>query len=473
MKGPHGLRARAAAAAIALVLCAGVAKGSATPTRATPEFQVAPAQVVVPGFAGYGMQFNQHEYANISLRAGVSAQNIADLERKVVALQPGFVRIFIDPTEFLDPDRMASFVRTVELAQRAGAVIDVTLSGGWEGYRQLSMLLFASVLADLVHNRGITGLKWATVENEPNMTNLWLSTYRKLYVSLDHALRLNGVRDRIGLMGGDLVDGTSLRGQTLNQWFRFMGRRMPMLDAYSVHLFWSYRHPGKLLGRLSRVRTIVQALPPNQRRPLFVSEYAARGFRLRGGTSYPEPGVSQDGTPLEQTNVNAFQHALFNLLAARLGYAGLSKWDGYFGKYDSGKQDYSTIGPPQQGWPLRPVYHLIRLFTSTVGRGWNVVRVDGAPPQKVVAAYAGPDGALTVIGLDTAGAVLAAPSTAPISYALGGLPPNTALRLEYWNADDSGQTKDGGTTQSDGQGEVVVTAPVQSVFALTTLGASR
>src|SRR5204862_49762 len=80
-----------------------------------------PTHVLVHGFAGYGIQFNQHEYADISVQAGVTNANVTEMEQKVIALQPQFVRLFFDPSEFLLPDRMASFVRTAELAQRAGA----------------------------------------------------------------------------------------------------------------------------------------------------------------------------------------------------------------------------------------------------------------------------------------------------------------------------------------------------------------
>src|SRR5436309_2356335 len=36
------------------------------------------------------------------------------------------------------------------------------------------------------------------------------------------------------------------------------------------------------------------------------------------------------------TNANAFQHAWFDVLAAKLGYAGTIKWDAYFSRYNRG-----------------------------------------------------------------------------------------------------------------------------------------
>jgi hypothetical protein len=435
------------------------------------DFVLAPTQVLVHGFAGYGIQFNQHEYADISVQAGVTNANVTEMEQKVIALQPQFVRLFFDPSEFLLPDRMASFVRTAELAQRAGATIDVTWEGGGESQPFTTMERFADVLAGLVRNDGVTAVRWATVENEPNTTRLSTWTYMELYRELDRALRDRGLRTQIRLLAGDLVGTRSPTGQTQKDWFRFMATHMTnWVDAYSIHVYWDYWNPAKLVRRLTEVRQIVNALPPGGRRPLYVAEYGIRGLRSKDGTTYPEPGIYADGTPLEETTINAFQHAWFDLLAPRLGYYGLSKWDGFFGKYDTGTQDFSLIGPPQEGWPLRPVYYLTRLFTQTVKPGWNVVGLTGAPAQKLVTAYASPSGDLTLIGLDTAGASLDTVSSTVVPYTLDGLPPNTTFRLSYWNLDGTGGNASAGSVRSDALGQLNVTAPLQSVFALTTLG---
>jgi hypothetical protein len=199
-----------------------------------------------------------------------------------------------------------------------------------------------------------------------------------------------------------------------------------------------------------------------------VSEFSVRGIRALNGTAYPEPGVYADGTPLPDTTINAFQHAWFDVLAARLGYAGTLKWDGYTAKYDRGTQDYSLIGQPAQGWPLRPVYNLTRLFTLTTRRGWKVVGVAGSAGTKLVAGYTGPKGQVTVIGLDTSGASLATPSQTVVSYSVGGLPPGATFRLYVWNPDGSGAIAAPVTVRSDAAGLLQVTAPLQSVFAVTT-----
>jgi hypothetical protein len=218
------------------------------------------------------------------------------------------------------------------------------------------------------------------------------------------------------------------------------------------------------------VRQIVDGLPAAGRKPLYVTEFSVRGLRNLNGVAYPEPGVYADATPFAQTTINAFQHAWFAVLAARLGYAGASKWDAYFGKYDRGTLAYSMIGPPQEGWPLRPVYNLMSLFTSTTKSGWKVVGVAGAAGTKLVAGYTGPRRQVTVIGFDTAGASLAAPSPTAVSYSIGGLPPDTELRLVYWNQDGSGLISPPSVVQTDAAGMLQITAPPQSVFAASSSG---
>ena len=324
------------------------------------EFAVAPTEVLVDGFAGYGAQFNQHVYAGASRDAGVSDDNVGDMEAKIVALAPQFVRLFFTRSALTDPDRMASFVRTAQLAQRAGATINVTLQA-LGPTPEADVPAFGHALADLVLNRGVTNLRWATIQNEVNATRVTTDAYDAAYRLLDATLRQDGVRDRVRLMGGDLVAQVSPLGQTQADWFGFMASRMTdVLDAYSVHVYWNYWDADKIQRRLKEVRAIVDGLPAEARKPLYVTEYGVRGKRSPGDGG---PGGWDDGTPLESTNVSAFQQAWFALLAAQLGYSAAVKWDAYFGRYDAIPQAYTMIGPPTEGWPLRPSYAVTRLLT--------------------------------------------------------------------------------------------------------------
>ena len=481
---PPGRRIRVALAvtistagqyAVAVRVADATGRETATQNNATQltveagDFALDPAQVLVPSLAGYGAQLNQNVYAPISRQAGVTDQNLPDMEAKTIALQPQLVRIFFNGNAFADADLMQSFLRTVQLAQRAGATINVTWAGGGESDPEGTMARFSNVLVDLVKNRGITRLRWVTVENEPNSTRITMDQYEALYRALERDLAAAGLRQQIRFMGGDLVEARSPLGQTQSQWFAFLATRMAdLLDAWSIHVYWDYWDTAKLVRRLTTVRQIVDALPADQRKPLYVTEFSVRGLRGLNGVSYPEPGVYADGTWLPDTTINAFQHAWFDVLAARLGYAGTVKWDGYFGKYNRSTQDYSLIGPPTQGWPLRPVYNVTRLFTLTTKPGWKVVGVAGSSGTKLVAGYTGPRGRTTVVGLDTSGASLAAPSTTVVSYAVGGLPRDTSFQLYVWNQDGSGVVSAPTVVRSDAAGMLQVSAPQQSVFAVTT-----
>jgi hypothetical protein len=436
-------------------------------TRVTAaELALAPSQVLLDGFAGYGAQFNQHVYAGASRDAGVSDDNVGDMEAKVVALAPQFVRLFFSRTALADPDRMASFVRTAELAQRAGATINVTLQT-LGPTPETDVPAFGHALADLVLNHGVTNLRWATIQNEVNTTRVTTDAYDAAYRLLDATLTQDGVRDRVRLMGGDLVAQVSPLGQTQADWFGFMASRMAdLLDAYSIHVYWNYWDADKIQRRLREVRAIVDALPEAARKPLYVTEYGVRGKRTPNDGG---PGTWDDGTPLESTNVSAFQQAWFALLAAQLGYSAAVKWDAYFGRYDAIPQAYTMIGPPAEGWPLRPSYGVTRLLTAATRPGWRVVGVDGVRAPRVLTAYAGPAGELSVIGLDTRGASLNGIAPSFSTYLVAGFPPNASLRLLLWNADGTGALRPPIALRASAGGVARVGVPLQAVFALTTL----
>jgi hypothetical protein len=440
----------------------------AKPRRVTVdvvEFRARTSAVVVPSFAGYGGQFNHHVYAAISRAAGVTDQNVVEMEQKMRALHPEFSRIFFTSAAFTDPDKMQSFIRTVQFAQSTGTDINITWQGG-----TLLPQKFADVLLDLVRNRGITHLKWVTIQNEPNRTRITMETYEKQYRDLDPLIQ--SIRGQVRYMGGDLVRGPDGAAPNQDMWFQYLATHMSdLLDAYSIHVFWDYWDTQKIVDRLTEVRQIVDALPQGGRKPIYVAEYGVRGLRTFNGAPTVDPGVWQDGTPISQTNISAFQHAWFDLLAADLGYMGTSKWDSYFAKYDNGTQAYYLIGDPQSGWPLYPMYNLLQLFTTTVKRGWQVVAVDSVPDtSRILAAYQGKSKQLTVIGLDTAGAQLNGVSDVPpVTYSIGGLPPAKQLRLVLWNAAGDGARGAPQIVPSDANGAVTITVPQQAVFVLTSI----
>ena len=424
-----------------------------------------PDQAIVGNFAGFGGQLNQHVYAKIS----GPPPDLPGMEAKVLALEPQFVRVFFNTTEWSFPDRMDSFVRTVELAQRTGAQIDITWQGSTYPFAAANMGRFADVLADLLTNRGVDSL-WVTLFNEPNSTQITLQQYERVYRLLDGELRNRGVRERIHFMGGDLLGTLSPSGQTQNDWFAYLATHMSdLLDAWSVHVYWSFWEPEKIERRLAtEVRAIYAGIPAGLRRPVYVTEFGVRGLPTLDGF---QPGMWLDGTPMTQTTEAAFEQAWFMLRAAELGFSGLSLWDLAAGKYDNGTQDYSTIGPGTAGWPLRPAYNLLRLLTLAFEpRGGTIVAVTAAAdadPAKLVAAYVSPGSNMTIVGMDTDGAQFVDPTNAPMSYSIGGLPVNTLFRLRIWNDDGSGATTDIGFVDSGPSGVVQLSVPLDAVFALT------
>ena len=428
------------------------------------EFRARTSAVIVPSFAGYGGQFNHHVYAALSRSVGVTDQNIADMENKMRALHPQFSRIFFTPQAFTDPDKMQSFIRTVQFAQSTGTDINITWQGG-----TLQPQKFADVLLDLVRNKGITHLKWLTLQNEPNRTRMTMDAYEKQYRDLDPLIQT--IRGQLKYMGGDLVRGPDVGPPNQDAWFQFLATRMAdILDAYSIHVFWDYWDTQKLQDRLTEVRAIVNALPESGRKPVYVAEYGVRGQRTFNGAPQVDPGVWDDGTPITQTNVSAFQQAWFDLLAADQGFIGTSKWDSYYGKYDNGTQAYYFIGAPQLGWPLYPLYNFLQLMTLTVKHGWQVVAVDSVPAtSRLLAAFVGKQNQLTVAGLDTAGAQLNAGTTTNSSYTIAGFPPSKSVNLLVWNANADGLVVPRQVVKSDANGVVTVAIPQHAAFVLTTI----
>jgi hypothetical protein len=453
---------------LALVLALGaLPAAAAADDRPSAELVVKPGSVLVGSFAGYGGQLNQHVYARIS----GPPPGLAAMESKVVALRPQLVRIFFNTSEWTSEDRMESFVRTVRLAERADAEINITWQGSTFEFAMRNMPRFADELAALVQRHGVERL-WVTMFNEPNTTSRTLAEYEQVYRALHRLLVERGARERIRFMGGDLT--RSEQGPSQAEWLRYMASRMgDLLDAWSVHVYWDFWDTEKIDQRLlTEVRTIVSTIPPEQHRPVYVTEFGVRGLQTFEGEPSFDPGFWPDGTGMSASEMSAFQHAWFNLRAAQLGYSGTVKWDIFPAKYDAGTQDFSALGPGAEGWPARPVYNLLQLLTRTTEpRGGHVAEVTprtGTDRRKLVTAYVSPANDLTILGLHEAGGFISSTSHEPVAYALGGLPANTHFRLLVWNGAGDGSNIDIGFLATDANGELEISVPRDAVFALTT-----
>jgi hypothetical protein len=442
-------------------------------------FSLASDAVTTASFAGFGAQYNQNVFAARSRQVGVTAENVAGMEERVSRLAPHMIRVFFSADALNDADLMQSFHRTMQLAQRTGDVINVTLQALGPKILQRHpdlMTRFAELVASLhTQPQPITKLKWLTLRNEPNgKAPIKKELYAECYRDFDAELRRLGVRGRLGLMGGDLLQARQ------EDWFTFLATQNELkrvLDAYSIHVYWNYAQPQKITKRLQDVRRIRDGLPaPGRTMPLYVMECGVRGI-AKGTDATEDPGFWRDKkTRIADTNVNAFQRCWFELEAAARGYSGIVAWDAYHALYDKDKKNmrhYGLLGGPSEDaepWPRRPAFRAQRLLMRAVPPGSKVLSVSGGAPAQRVGAFASADDPrqLTIAGLDTTGAQLNAGQSRKASYTITGLPPDVRFQLCYWNRDGDSRNTFDEEARSNNDGIVTIEAPLHSMFVLST-----
>ena len=412
-----------------------------------------------PPLVGFGVESNPYLYCTPNW-SDVEPR-VADFEAKVIALRPQHVRIFYRQEWFEggedniskgDPRIVESFVRQCRLAQRAGATINVTPWRGPWPQPERQMADFAATLDQLIRGpEKLTAIKYITVQNEPNTTKMTTETYNRLYRALDADLKKRGLRDDLKIISGDLV-------QTDQQdWFANLGRNLSNLsDGYSIHVYWDYWDTEKLVRRISEVPKIVAALPPAEQRPLYVTEFGIRGHREKPSM---EPGNHEDGTPIANKPLQAMQLAWFQMEAMNRGYVATVIWTLEDAWYDR-LMPYGVIGAAKDGFPLKPGYHVLRLFTHTIQPGWRAMKVDGAADGRIVAAARGPNGEFTVIALNQI--------EGPQRVVLKGLPRDRELHSMGWNDNDLGRLWFAGSMKLP-NGQIVVTLLPQGMAVFTTV----
>jgi hypothetical protein len=475
-----------------------------------------PRNVLFPSLLGYGAQFNMHMYAPVTpWPAGLG---YGDVEDKVKRLEPQLVRIFYNDNWDANADgrfpnwpvNYDSFVKSVQLAQEAGATIDISFQnlGNIVSGRvtpAAAMAEFADVLEELVRTYGLTNVRWAEVGNEPNSGAVTLQQYDTLYRELHAQLVARGLRQQIQLMGGGLIENhpTGNPERHHYNWMKWIAENMgDVVDGYAEHVYWWYDRPGRLEYRLRDTYNLMRnELPELQRKPDYMMEFGIRGYNSCAGKPtlpaqmhlYYRP----DGcTDIWRLNIAGFQQLWFNIASAQLGVAGTAKWDAFWGRYDNSSvnnQLYWMIGPPTEGSPLTPTYHAMSLLFHVTEPGWQIIGLDpwesndwtvpeygvsgGAGSnderEKELVGYAGPNGELTVVGLDTNGQELNTVSADPPSqYSIGGLPAHTDFNLAVWNATGDGTNSVAGTVTTNAAGVARFEVPVHAAFALTTVPVS-
>ena len=469
-----------------------------------------PFRVLFPSLLGYGAQFNNHLYAPITAPR-IPPGEYPDVEQKVKQLEPQLVRIFYndnweenaDGTHPEWQDNYASFVHVVQLAQDAGATIDISyqsLSSKTRSNPGPPMARFADVLEDLVRGHGFTNVSWVEVGNEPNSPTgaVTLDEYDALVRALNAQLVARGLREQVHLMGGGLVENGNSGAKNHYVWMQWIGANMgDVLDGYAEHVYWQYNDSGRLEYRLrDTYNLMVNVLPVEQQKPVFMMEYGIRGDANCGTkpkfTSLYYAADPTNCPEIWRTNIAGFQQLWFDIDAAQLGVAGTSKWDAYWAVYDRNslnQQVYWMTGPASENFALTPTYHAMYLLFHTTAPGWQVIGLDpwdasdssvptygieghtsNDQPEQELTAYAGPNGELTIVGLDTHGKNLNVASTdPPSSYSIGGLPGNTTFTLAEWNATGDGTNSIAGAVTTNAAGVARFEVPLQAAFALTTV----
>src|SRR5437764_12280353 len=110
-----------------------------------------------------------------------------------------------------DPRMVQSFIRTVRLAQRAGASVNITLwYGPWMNPED-QMRRFVEILGKLIRDERLTAIQYVTIQNEPNGEDekgpykISFNNYNRLYRALDGELRSAGLREQFKNIVGDLL----------------------------------------------------------------------------------------------------------------------------------------------------------------------------------------------------------------------------------------------------------------------------
>src|SRR5439155_22757492 len=200
---------------------------------------------------GFGACMNPYLYAYPNMPQEISPQQVADLEAKVKELHPQFVRIFFlnswweqdtDASVAKNhPGMRQSVIRTIRLAQDAGATVLLQLWYDPDHYRDPEGVArrFAKAIAEMRSQHGLTAIRYATIQNEPdeNKEDVNQPNYLHVYRAFDRALRDQHIRNDVQIIGGDLV------GEYWQHWLAMLGKELsPVLDGYSIHSYWDYWH---------------------------------------------------------------------------------------------------------------------------------------------------------------------------------------------------------------------------------------
>ena len=397
----------------------------------------------LPELRGFGAQLNTFVFTRTgSFTRMDQAQDLTDaqlrsLRAAIDDLRPGHCRIFVQ--RGLNPDSekgrsapgFVALVKTLELAQHAGANVNLTWWGQgpyalkarlreleWPNrnvrkWPQRNLRKWPTALTDPDGPGGMPGprekverfariihelrkrfdcVTHATIQNEPNgdgsdlaqqgVPNLSMRLYERLYRDFDAALRRlpdpqspdRSLREAITIVAGDLLQEGKSKADHQDEWIRYMHANMerPRPGFESVLDAYSihvYWTPAEFPSKLERRLESLDALLRGlgSTKPVFVTEY---GVRKLVRPASMRPGLV-GGVNLDHTTDAAFQHAWFNALAPQCRCAGLAKWVMYRTDIVSGWGIWGLIDAPSRRFEKAPAYHVTRLFNDLLGPGWT------------------------------------------------------------------------------------------------------
>jgi hypothetical protein len=453
------------ASLLVFVLIVMFAEGCATGSRGRADFVIDGDSFAGPELVGIGVELHPYVFCAPNWGVDVNEQNVKIFEHGLIELRPQHVRIFAEKEwwmpelkEALHPERKASFFKVLELAKRTGTSVNMTLWHGPYPNIERCAQAFCDGVVETIRTRGFTNVKYVTLQNEVNYTSMKPADYVALHKAFDKALKAEGLRDQIQIIGGDLV------GEHQVLWFGALGEDLhDVLDGYSVHIYNEYRDGGHLLKRVREVPVIVNALQRNARKPIYLTEFGVYSAKreLPGMSGY-----TPEGTPIYDTNIAGVGNAWYILEALNHGYVAMVAWEACEMRYglnasqhwahDNSRNGFMAGG--KENFRKRPVYHMMQLFTQTTFPGWRAVKVKGDGEDTTVACTRGPKGEWAVYAQNRGSASV---------IEIRGLPPHATFEQLVWNADGKGTIGVGSAVPSDGEGRVRLDVAGESLVGLT------
>jgi hypothetical protein len=483
-------------------------RASTLRTVVSPGFHAGTAPVLhapKDGFEGFGAEFNPYLYAN---RPGATAP----IQKKVGSLNAHDVRVFVPP-EVMSKAKyaasvktlgqaatdaiVASFYKTVQLAQRNGASLNLTFNGLMSNNAKLDDAAWAAHKAQMVDNvaqvidalrarNGGAELKGlhVTLDNEVNGTEgfaqamasgqvaTFAGRYAEGYAALDARLNPDGQR-HVKLVAGDLV------AENRRPFLTAMSQTdiEKHIDAWSLHIYPRFNEsPEQAVLRLESARGLADQL--HLTKPLTLNELGVKGYgpwELRGGKLVErvgEPGMTQPytcavvngqvvntphGVPVESSGRAAFLQGWTALAAARLGFQGAVKWEAFDGGNGPGGYNPGAFAMIGADGKTSPSYSLMRMFADAVPAGWSAVKGSGVSGAERATFFRGPGGGLSALAMNE--------GHAPMPFKADGFGQDAKVYVARW-------TPDGRLKYSQAQvinGVVQVSVPPGGSVAVSTV----